>query len=68
MSGYHIKQRYIVPSVFNEMIPSVTAEIDRLQPDIVISMGEFGGRGLITVERLAQNYMGFLAQTAENMQ
>lgn len=48
---------HIAPSVFGEMIPSVTAEIDRLQPDIVISMGEFAGRGLITVERLAQNYI-----------
>jgi pyroglutamyl-peptidase len=48
---------HIAPSVFEEMIPSVTAEIDRLLPDIVISMGEFGGRGLLTVERLAQNYI-----------
>ena len=47
----------IAPSVFSEMIPSVTAEIDRLRPDVVISMGEFGGRALLTVERLAQNYI-----------
>jgi pyroglutamyl-peptidase len=48
---------HIAPSVFKEMVPSVTAEIDLLQPDFVISMGEFGGRSLLTVERLAQNYI-----------
>jgi pyroglutamyl-peptidase len=46
---------FVAPSVFSEMIPSVTTEIDRLRPDLVISMGEFNGRGLITIERLAQN-------------
>jgi pyroglutamyl-peptidase len=46
---------FVPPSVFSEMILSVTKEIDRLQPELVISMGEFNGRGLITVERLAQN-------------
>lgn len=46
---------FVAPSVFHDMIPSVTAEIDRLQPDVIISMGEFNGRALLTVERLAQN-------------
>ncbi|MGB5830722.1 MAG: pyroglutamyl-peptidase I [Thiohalocapsa sp.] len=46
---------FVAPSVFDDMIPSVTAEIDRLQPDVIISMGEFNGRALLTVERLAQN-------------
>ena len=48
---------HIAPSVFAEMIPSVTAKIDALRPDIVISMGEFGGRVGVTVERLAQNLL-----------
>lgn len=46
---------FVAPSVFDDMIPSVTAEIDRLQPDVIISMGEFNGRALLTVERLTQN-------------
>jgi len=45
----------IAPSIFNEMVGVVTDEIDRVSPDMVIMMGEFGGRGMITVERLAQN-------------
>ncbi len=45
----------IAPSVFNQMAGVVTHEIDRLSPDIVIMLGEFCGRSMITVERLAQN-------------
>lgn len=45
----------IAPSVFDEMAGVVTDEIDRLSPDIVIMLGEFCGRSMITVERLAQN-------------
>jgi len=48
---------HVPPSVFAEMIPSVTEQIDKLKPDVVISMGEFGGRSMLTVERLAQNYL-----------
>lgn len=54
ISGALIKT-IIAPSIFNEMIRSVTDEIDRMSPDVVIMMGEFGGRTMITVERLAQN-------------
>ncbi|MCP4176294.1 MAG: pyroglutamyl-peptidase I [bacterium] len=45
----------IPPSIFNKMIPFVTEAIDRISPDTVIMMGEFCGRSMITVERLAQN-------------
>lgn len=45
----------IAPSIFSEMVGAVTCEIDRISPDIVIMMGEFGGRSMLTVERLAQN-------------
>ncbi len=48
---------HVPPSVFDEMIPSVTEQIDQLRPEVVISMGEFGGRSMLTVERLAQNYL-----------
>jgi pyroglutamyl-peptidase len=47
--------KVIAPSIFNEMIKAVTDEIDRISPDVVIMMGEFGGRSMITVERIAQN-------------
>ncbi|MCB2190432.1 MAG: pyroglutamyl-peptidase I [Deltaproteobacteria bacterium] len=45
----------IAPSIFAEMIDAVTKEIDRISPDIVIMLGEFNGRSMLTVERLAQN-------------
>lgn len=32
------------PSTFADMIPSVTERIDELRPDLVIAMGEYGGR------------------------
>lgn len=48
---------HIAPSIFAEMIPSVTEQVDAQQPDVVISMGEFGGRVGLTVERIAQNYI-----------
>ena len=47
--------KVIAPSIFKEMIKAVTDEIDRISPDVVIMMGEFGGRSMITVERIAQN-------------
>ncbi len=47
--------KVIAPSIFKEMIKTVTDEIDRISPDVVIMMGEFGGRSMITVERIAQN-------------
>jgi len=46
---------HIAPSVFNEMVGSVTKRIEETSPDVVIMMGEYGGRTGITVERLAQN-------------
>ena len=45
----------IAPVIFDEMVGAVTDEIDRTSPDIVIMLGEFCGRSMITVERLAQN-------------
>ena len=47
--------KIIAPGVFSEMVKVVTDQIDRISPDIVVMMGEFGGRSVITVERIAQN-------------
>jgi len=46
----------IVPNVFFECIEFVTAAIAEVQPELVIMLGEYGGRSMITVERLAQNF------------
>ncbi|MEM9226397.1 MAG: pyroglutamyl-peptidase I [Verrucomicrobiota bacterium] len=48
---------HVPPSIFAEMVPSVTEQIDAHKPDVVISMGEYGGRSMMTVERIAQNYL-----------
>lgn len=45
----------IAPSIFKQMIPCVTEAIDAQKPDIVLMMGEYNGRTMITVERIAQN-------------
>ncbi|QDV50302.1 pyroglutamyl-peptidase I [Gimesia fumaroli] len=45
----------IVPNVFFECIDVVSAAIAELQPSLVVMLGEYGGRSMITVERLAQN-------------
>jgi pyroglutamyl-peptidase len=45
----------LVPGSFFKCIEVVQAAITEVKPDIVIMMGEYGGRSMITVERLAQN-------------
>lgn len=45
----------IVPNTFFKCIDFVTAAIEEVQPELVVMMGEYGGRSMITVERLAQN-------------
>lgn len=45
----------IAENIFEEMVGVVTSEIDRITPESVIRLGEFCGRSMITVERLAQN-------------
>ncbi len=46
----------VVPNNFFECIDSVRASIEEVQPELVIMMGEYGGRAMITVERIAQNF------------
>ena len=45
----------IVPNVFFECIDVVRTSIEEVRPEVVIMMGEYRGRAMITVERLAQN-------------
>ena len=45
----------IVPSKFFKSIEVVRDAISRMQPDVVVMLGEYGGRAMITVERLAHN-------------
>ena len=45
----------IVTNTFFVCIDEMKAAIAELQPDAVVMMGEYGGRSMITVERIAQN-------------
>ncbi len=45
----------VVPNVFFRCIEVVAAAIAETKPSAVIMMGEYGGRAVISVERLAQN-------------
>ncbi|GAB5470216.1 MAG: pyroglutamyl-peptidase I [Rhodospirillales bacterium] len=45
----------IVPNSFYRCIEVVVAAIEELQPEAVLMMGEYGGRSMLTLERLAQN-------------
>lgn len=54
INGSEIISR-IVPNNFFESIDFVWDAIAETSPDIVVMMGEYGGRATITVERIAQN-------------
>jgi pyroglutamyl-peptidase len=45
----------IVPGAYFESIAATVQAVDEERPDLLIMLGEFGGRSMITVERLAQN-------------
>jgi pyroglutamyl-peptidase len=45
----------VVPNVFFKAIDIVRTAIEELQPGIVLMLGEYGGRAVITVERIAHN-------------
>lgn len=45
----------IVPCVFFEAIDAAMDAVHEVQPDLVVMLGEFGGRATLTVERIAQN-------------
>lgn len=46
----------VVPNVFFRSIERVTGAIGSLSPQCVIMLGEYGGRSMITLERVCQNY------------
>lgn len=45
----------VVPNTFFKCIDAVRLAIEEEQPDTVVMLGEFGGRSMLTVERIAQN-------------
>lgn len=45
----------IVTNTFFTCIDEVSAAIKETQPEAVVMMGEYGGRAMVTVERIAQN-------------
>lgn len=51
----HIVAR-VVPNTFFKCIDVVCAAIVELKPQAVVMMGEYGGRSMLTVERIAQNF------------
>lgn len=44
-----------VPTVFRAAIESVAAEVERLSPDVVLCLGQAGGRPALSVERVGIN-------------
>ncbi|WP_308367192.1 MULTISPECIES: pyroglutamyl-peptidase I [unclassified Microbulbifer] len=46
----------VVPNNFFECIDVVRTAIEEVKPELVVMMGEYGGRATITVERIAQNF------------
>lgn len=45
----------VVPNVFFKVLDVVRARIAEVQPDALVMLGEYGGRSMVTVERIAQN-------------
>lgn len=44
-----------IPTVFHKSLEKIREAIERYQPDVVLSIGQAGGRGSITPERVAIN-------------
>lgn len=70
LAGAEIVRKYL-PVDFSQAAAQVIAVLPDLQPELVISVGQAGGRAAITVERIAINYMqqpgkkgGFIDKTA----
>ncbi len=54
ISGAKVVAR-VIPNTFFKCIDVVRAAIEEVQPEAVVMMGEYGGRAMLTVERMAQN-------------
>jgi alkanesulfonate monooxygenase SsuD/methylene tetrahydromethanopterin reductase-like flavin-dependent oxidoreductase (luciferase family) len=46
----------VVPSLYWKCVETVKAAIEEVEPRLVILLGEYGGRSMITVERVATNF------------
>jgi pyroglutamyl-peptidase len=55
IDGANVTAR-IIPNTFFKCIDVVRAAIEEVQPETVVMMGEYGGRSMVTVERIAQNF------------
>lgn len=44
-----------IPTVFSKSGPAVEAGIEKYQPDVIISVGQAGGRSCVTIEQVAIN-------------
>jgi pyroglutamyl-peptidase len=51
----HRIERLRVPTEFGQSIDTVTRAIDRLKPNLVLCLGQAGGRSRMTLERVAVN-------------
>ncbi len=45
----------VIPNTFFKCIDVVQTAIEEVMPNVVVMLGEFGGRSMLTVERIAQN-------------
>jgi pyroglutamyl-peptidase len=54
VAGADIVSR-VVPNTFFKCVDAVCAAIAEVHPEAVVMMGEYGGRAMLTVERIAQN-------------
>ncbi|MBQ5946570.1 pyroglutamyl-peptidase I [Massilia sp. ST3] len=52
--GFRVEVRQL-PCVFGQAIATIAEAIDALRPDVVIAVGQAGGRAEISVERVAIN-------------
>lgn len=54
IDGHKIEKLFL-PTVFSKVGEIIENEIEKIKPDIIISLGQAGGRSDITVERVAIN-------------
>ncbi len=52
----------LLPVTYDECVKRVVAEIDRVQPDVVLSCGLYAGRAAVTPERVAINVKDTMAE------
>ena len=52
----------LLPVNYDECVERVVAEIDRLQPDVVLSCGLYAGRSAVTPERIGINVKDTMAE------